>query len=187
MTVNYYGIMGCTVQWDQNGAYLVPPAGTPVPALQQAGFATAPNGFWFRRLNPQETQIVQSNSNMPVLTLPPAGAPGMGAVQEETPEEKQKANKLCIISLAMMYGGGALYSLFTKIGNSNLLGILGTLSLVCSLAAFILMIVVRVKYPKNKFGKILMIIYLVQLILGVLAFVALVAFCGYIASSCRGF
>lgn len=186
MTVNYYGILGCTVQWDQNGAYLVPPAGTPVPALQQAGFAAAPNGYWYRRLNPQETQIVQSNSNLPVLTLPPAGAPGMGAAQEESPEEKQKANKLCIISLVMMYGGGALFSLFNKLGSDGLLEMLSVLSLFSSLAAFILMIVVRVKYPKNKFGKTLMIIYLVQLILGVLAFIALLAFCGAIASSCRG-
>lgn len=81
---------------------------------------------------------------------------------KETPEEKKKANILCWISLALFFGpsflsqfmttfltkGSMEYSQFTKV--------FGTLAGACALGGLVLMIVARVKYPKNMFAKVLM-------------------------------
>ena len=54
------------------------------------------------------------------------------------------------------------------------------------IAAWVLMILVRVKYKKNKFGFILMIIYLILLALTVIAIIILIASCISCLNDCHG-
>jgi cbb3-type cytochrome oxidase subunit 1 len=54
-------------------------------------------------------------------------------------------------------------------------------------AGFVLMIIARVKYPKNTFAKVLMWIYIIGIVLSVIATILVIASCLYCASQCRGF
>lgn len=103
-------------------------------------------------------------------------------------EENKKANKLCIISLCLKYIPtiitGSFYGI-TGESNSVINSLINLLGL-CPLAAFIIMIIVRVKYPKNKFGKIIMWIYIIELILVIIGVIILLIACGAILRDCRG-
>lgn len=186
MIVNYYGIIGCECRFDAQGAFLAAPTNAVPQSLQQLGFYYAQDGVWYKRLTPQETAYLQSLHGAPVADLPAPGAmngaAAPGADTGETPEEKKAADKLCIISLCLMYGFNILSYIIAQSGSSAFYSISG----IATIAAFIMMIVVRVKYPKNKFGKILMIIYLIQLAIGILAFLALMIMCQSCLHDCRG-
>lgn len=192
MIVNYYGVVGCDCRWNENGAFLIAPSTASAPMLQQAGFYYAQDGSWYKQLSPQETQYLQSMSNQASVSFPPPAA-GFTAppVQEESPEDKKKAHNLCWISLILMYGLSAIRFVLAKIGAARLLlsasDSLDTIAGLTAIAAFIIMIIVRVKYPKNVFGKVLMIIYIVQIALAVLGFFLLAAMCGSALRNCRGY
>lgn len=102
----------------------------------------------------------------------------------------KKANKLCLISLACAVGPWLLWRLPGRLlvyaEGSGTVAILGTLSNIFSalsgigwLAAIVLMIYVRVKYPKNVFGIILMVLYILVIIL-------VIAFIIFIITVCNG-
>ena len=100
-----------------------------------------------------------------------------------TPQDKKKANELCILSLVLCYGPTALSMLFSIIYvmiadirifqpfvdlvNSQGAWINGVVVLlegirfICFVVAMALMIVVRVNYPDSTFGKVIMWIYIV--------------------------
>ena len=119
-------------------------------------------------------------------------------------DENIKGNKLCILSLILKYAvgfiGGGIIELFSNIFPSVsdsvadlIFGTLFSLVGISSLAAFVLMVVVRVKYPKNTFGKVLMWIYIVEIILAIIAIVLIFLMCMACANSldeffsnCRG-
>lgn len=102
----------------------------------------------------------------------------------------KRANKLCLISLACAVGPWVLWRLLSKllvsVEGGGAVAILGTLSNIFSalsgigwLAAIVLMIYVRVKYPKNVFGIILMVLYILIIIL-------VIAFIIFIVTICNG-
>lgn len=110
----------------------------------------------------------------------------------ETPEEKRKGNMFSAISLACSVGSKIMAGLFSS--SSGLFdslttgevssGIISILSVffaaiagLGNLAAFVLMIYVRVKYPKNTFGKVLMWLYIIGLIFYILAIILAVVMC----------
>ena len=69
---------------------------------------------------------------------------------------------------------------FAQYAPGALLGLAG-------LASYILMIYVRIKYPKNRFGKGLMWVYIIDLVLRVLlVVVAILALAYLIESVCSG-
>lgn len=105
----------------------------------------------------------------------------------------KKANKLCWISLACAVGPWVLWMVIGRLlvytEGSEAVTILGTLSNIYSalsgigwLAAIVLMIYVRVKYPKNVFGIILMVLYIIIIILTILFFIFMYIMC----STCVG-
>jgi hypothetical protein len=121
----------------------------------------------------------------------------------ETEEEKRKGNFFSGLSLACTLGGKVLSSIaaaimngfnysseildnpLTRVIGTLLAGILG----LSELAGFILMIYVRVKYPKNTFGKVLMWLYIIWLIMMVIAAILVIATCVMCVnelSSCPG-
>lgn len=129
-----------------------------------------------------------SEQNVQVITQPKT---------MEDPEEKKKANMLCTISLILKYGmgliTGVVAGVMSAIGNPSSSSysviasantVLASLTGIAGLAAFVIMIVVRVKYPKNTFGKVIMWIYIVELILSILAAIILIVACASALSAC---
>ena len=177
MIVNYYGIPGCECIWDKNGTFLAAPHGTPTQSLQQMGFYSAQDGRWYKQLSPNESEFLSHRSSMAVVDLPEQGqALGMPDRFEESPKDKKTANILCIISLFLLHGTGAISYYLIKLNSAKFSSISGTFGLM----AYILMIYVRVKYPKNKFGKVIMILYITELVLAIILVFMLLAWC----SSC---
>ena len=112
------------------------------------------------------TQPVQT-----VYQQPAAGqqVPAPKSGKTYGPQERKKANRLCILSLILAVGAPLVITiLFEMAENLGLgsnyfvvgLGVVIGILIACSVIAGIaLMIVVRVKYTRSKFGLILMIIY----------------------------
>ena len=107
-----------------------------------------------------------------------------------TPEEESKANKLCIASLFCMFGVPIILSSIVQlemrimsVGDSYsefVPRVFLTIEEISFLAAWFLMITVRVKYKSNKFGKILMWFYIAMTIIGIIAavlFIILIISC----------
>ncbi|WP_294479505.1 hypothetical protein [uncultured Ruminococcus sp.] len=185
MVVNYYGILGCECIWDQNGVFLSAPAGVQVQSLQQLGFYTAADGRWYKQLSPQESAYLNSMKNVSVVDLPAQGynfgmVSGTASDMEESPEDKKRANTLCLISLILGHGLSLFSYILTQIFDMHTYSIFGTAGLI----AFILMIYVRVKYPKNKFGKVLMILYIVEIIIAIIVLIAIIAACASCLNDC---
>jgi len=100
----------------------------------------------------------------------------------------EKANKLCLISLALALLPNLienfLWDVLPEVSEwvDKILSMLG----ICFPIAFIMMIYIRIKYPKNTFGKVLMIFYIIApIVFMVCACFAMVA-CFESIQSCPG-
>lgn len=114
--------------------------------------------------------------------------------QPVNPEsEKHTANIMCIISLVCMFVVPITTFAFLLIINGDdnasefLSSIVSIVIGLSHLAAWVLMILVRVKYRHSTFGKILMIIYLIILALSVIAVILIIASCISCMQQCKGF
>lgn len=96
-------------------------------------------------------------------------------------------NILCGISLAceivpyilsgiVMYIASALTEGDTSSVYEIITSIMGTLNVLFMIAGLVLMIYVRVKYPKNIFGKVLMWLYIIMGIIGIIVFIVYMVF-----------
>ena len=105
-------------------------------------------------------------------------------------EQNKKANILCFISLGCMFGLPTLLVLIDRIilhfdlQNELIVTCFSALSALSVLAAYVLMIIVRVKYRKSRFGFALMIIYIVLTALSVLVTVLLFILCSASIEAC---
>ena len=116
-------------------------------------------------------------------------------------EDKKQADKLCIISMILMFAPmvviflkniilGLLFDagkeeFYYNIASSYVLGsILTFLMAGCGIAALVLMILVRVKYPQSVFGKVLMWLYIALAILAVVFIAVTIIACGLAFASC---
>lgn len=105
-------------------------------------------------------------------------------------KNNKQANKLCLISLACAVGPWLLWMITDKLQEVAGIGeifrilcnVLNALSGFGWLAAIVLMIYVRVKYPKNVFGIILMVLYIIAIIVTILFFIFIYIMC----STCVG-
>ena len=125
----------------------------------------------------------------------------------ETPEDKKKGNFWSWISLACFAGGfvvDALMAVFMGVLNSityNLtstanvsemtnaaseafIAIGGSVSILLAIAALVIMIYVRVKYPKNIFGKVLMWVYIVLFTMYIIFMAVVIIACGIACAAC---
>ena len=135
--------------------------------------------------------------------LPPNMPPRQGKMPrpELSPEDKKQADKLCIISMILMFAPmavifikniilGLLFDagkeeIYYNIASSYVLGsILTFLMAGCGIAALVLMILVRVKYPQSVFGKVLMWLYIALAILVVVFIAVTIIACGLAFISC---
>ena len=135
--------------------------------------------------------------------MPPNMPPHQGKMPqpELSPEDKKQANKLCIISMVLMFAPiviifikdiilGIMYDtgteefLYNIAGSYVLESTLTFLLIGCGIAAPVLMILVRVKYPQSVFGKVLMWLYIVLAILAVIFIAVTIISCGLAFASC---
>ncbi len=121
-------------------------------------------------------------------------------------EDRKKANTLCIISTILLVAPKILSCIGTFISStitgehiskflysalatrmvSSMMSALYGLSSLCTIASLVLMIIVRVKYPKSTYGKVLMWIFIILGIIMILAFLMLLAFCISCSNSLKG-
>ena len=119
-----------------------------------------------------------------------------------TPEDNKRANILCIISLAceiLPYLIASILSIFTstitELAEVNadtevnalpeiFTNILGIACLLLMIAGLTIMIYVRVKYPKNVFGKVLMWLYIIVGIIQLIIFIVYILFIIWACVSC---
>ena len=107
------------------------------------------------------------------------------------PQERKKANRLCILSLILgIVIPLAVCIIFGVVENTGftpsyyLITMVTLLPSAAMIAGIVLMIVVRIKYPKNKFGLVLMIIYCAYVVIGLIFFVIALSSCSdFIGSS----
>ena len=124
--------------------------------------------------------------------------------QIETPEEKKKGNFWSLISLIcfvsrfivniviMFFVSGAelmveayqdLNRITDMISTSSAI-IGGGIEILLSIATLVIIIYVRVKYPKNIFGKVLMWIYIVLFVMYVVIMAAMIIAIGIACGAC---
>ena len=86
-------------------------------------------------------------------------------------------------------------TLLQQVGRESVLydrisGALSALGILFLIAGIVLVIYVRVKYPKNIFGKVLMWIYIVLAVLILIAFIVMLVACtlacSYLIETCQG-
>ncbi len=119
------------------------------------------------------------------------------------PEDERKANVFCIASLicvflprVLQFLGYLLFgTLLQQVGRESVLydrisGALSAFGILSLIAGIVLVIYVRVKYPKNIFGKVLMWIYIVLAVLILIAFIVMLVACtlacSYLIETCQG-
>ena len=116
-----------------------------------------------------------------------------------TEEDRKKANLLCIISLACYFfipvvgsgvSSGLASAMSTASGSSGavdyLYNIITGIGSISWIAAWVLMIYVRVRYSKSIFGKVLMWVYISFIVIAIAAIVAIIIACGKAISECPG-
>ena len=97
---------------------------------------------------------------------------------EKDKEDEKNANLLCVISLILYFGSGTISGIFAVL--SSVSGTyISSFTGLCPLAGIVLMIIARVKYPKNKFAKILMWIYIILTLISIIAVIIVIAACVY--------
>ncbi|MCR5736369.1 MAG: hypothetical protein K6G64_01805 [Eubacterium sp.] len=103
---------------------------------------------------------------------------------ELTPKENQEAKKWCTLSLLCMFGVPMISLMMDSLA-SKILGIRGnmmdhiqtfltSICIIAHIAAWGLMISVRVRYPQSTMGKVLMWLYIVMIFLAVILFVVFI-------------
>lgn len=123
-------------------------------------------------------------------------APAAPAQPKTKTPEDELANKLCIISLICYFGPGILGAIMTPLlavfedalensPTGNILALpIGAILALAPIAAIILMIVARVKAPKNTFAKVLMWIYIGLFIFKIFLVILVILFFGALLASC---
>ena len=108
-----------------------------------------------------------------------------------SPEDNKKANMFCWISLGLFLAPILLAVVFeaaNSIFDINYLENAGNISSEISglfyIGALVFMIIVRVKYPKNVFGKVLMWTYIVLTVISIITMVAMIIACSIACSTC---
>ena len=115
----------------------------------------------------------------------------------ENKKDNHLANVLCTISLSLYFGMPIvaflmyffMYGLTEEFDTAladPFYGMFTLLSMLARLAAYVLMIVARVKCPKSTYAKVVMWIYIGLLILGVVSFIFLVVTCAGMITACSG-
>lgn len=139
----------------------------------------------------KEVEVKEAIVETPVVEAKPA-------VVEQPKDNNHLANVLCTISVCLYFGmpfvafivyciSGGIMSIgddYTSVLASFFSSIVGILSSLSTLAAYVLMIVARVKCPKNTFGKVLMWVYIALFVMGIVTAIILMVACVGMLAAC---
>jgi len=94
-------------------------------------------------------------------------------------DDNKKANKLCVWALLCYFVFSPLFRVLLIFPfMDSILGVFcSSFSFMSSLAAYVLVIIARVKFPDNKFAKILMWIFILLFILSIILFAVMMISC----------
>ena len=118
-------------------------------------------------------------------------------IKEEQPNN-HLANVLCSISLALYFGMPIvsfvvyMFTFGLSFNNDSAVSAIGTfftsimslLSSVSTLAAYVLMIIARVKCPKSTYAKVVMWLYIALFVMGLITLVVVMITCAGILAEC---
>lgn len=183
MFVDYYGISCCTYEVFDTRPVLVAPAGYPPEVLLRTGFLQLPDGRWGHYLNEGEYGfLIRKNQENPhqnvVFGVQNAPFPDAPAPEQESPEDRKKAVILCLCSIGCLLLGSAGAYAFAP----NHLPFSAFSAF--DLAALVLAVTARVKYPKNTFAKVLIRVYIILFVLMLIYVFTLIWFCSTMVESC---
>ncbi|SHM45997.1 hypothetical protein [Ruminococcus flavefaciens] len=174
MRIHFYEVKDCTYDMVQGIPAIFAPDGVDEEVLQRHFFIKTAEGKWFHYLTREEyyylISMSYSGNDEVVFSFDKPITNYYPPYQPLDSESENKANTMCGISLGLM-------------GMGFILAIIGgaILTFPCWIAAIILMIIVRVNYPQNTFGKVLMIIYIIFGILLMIGFIMVAITCNIIA------
>ena len=182
MLVHFFEVRNCTFESYKGDPVLFAPTDTDDDTLMKRGFRRSREERWYRPVNMAEynyivyyaqfgdvfinDETVQQlrNFNMPVM-------------YQQQQDMDKTANILCYVSVGLMALGFPMTLLATIL--------VGGLFFI---AAMILMIIVRVKYPHNQFGKVLCIVYIVlaiiAIVLTIAAMIIIAIVCNQLMNDC---
>ena len=172
MRIHFYEVKNCTYDMVQGIPSIFAPEGVDTEVLQRHFFIQTLDGKWFHYLTREEYYYLMSFSgsdevvfsfDKPISNYYP---PNYMPYAQNNAQDENKANTMCGLSLGLIGLGfmGAYVS--------------SSLTFPCWIAALVLMIIVRVNYPHNTFGKVLMIIYIIFGVLFLIGVMMLLAACG---------
>lgn len=186
MHVHFYEIRGCTCENVNNKPVLVAPPDTRLDLLTRYQFLLLDDGRWVHFLNNTEYAHVMTGYPYQDVSFFSAQQPLQPV--SESPEDRQTGNLLAGIGLGLL----GLY-LLLNIGEWGMLKTLSTpnqiqegssaasvlnlLFTALPLASFVLMLITRIKYPKNVMGKVLMWLFIVGGVLLILFMIAILVAC----------
>lgn len=126
-----------------------------------------------------------SNCGMPLSI--PEEVPEIPKEVQQPVQRDINPNILCIASLGILIFNGVLERIVDAFTHTSILyRVLSTINEMAPLVAIALVIIVRVKYPDNVFGKVLMWLYIVLFVALVVLLFSTIAACFYGLSNCQG-
>lgn len=171
MTVSYYAIGECTVMQIDGRTVLAAPEnpGLTPDTLRKHDFLLQEDGRWVHYLTDAEMQLLKNTPSGVKISF--SGDYAQQRMAQQPVQQPDAANDppaalyLCV---------GSLFSMLLSIAlpyesNDMLYALRGVLFV----AAWVLMIVARVRYPKNLFGKVLMWMYVVLVLLGMIGMIVI--------------
>lgn len=126
---------------------------------------------------------VEVQSTVPtqvVYQQPTQQLPNYQVVVPQTPvhsSDAKNANLLCTISLLLYFLGpliAGILSIVVSMISEDITFVSATLSLISRIAAFVMAIVARAKYPNSTFAKILLWVYIAFILFGILMIILLI-------------
>ena len=166
MVVHFYEVRNCTFEGYKGDPVLFAPADTDDDTLMKRGFRRNKEGRWFRPVNMAEYNFISYSAQFGDVTINDANAGYIMNFNAASPYNQKyygdnTANVLCFVSIGLMASAIPATLLATVLVGGAFF-----------IAAIILMIIVRVRYPYSQFGKVLCIVYIVLSILVILFTIA---------------
>ena len=156
----------------------------PAPVIPAVPVApTAPN-------NPAPVKAaVPATYNAPVVPPSYEYVPPRSSDNQASSDDNKTGNIYAVISLVLVLTFPASVVLTEELGEylpDVIRNLFYSVNLLVPLTGIVLMIIGRVKFPKNTFLKVLMWVYISFAIIMVIATVAVMIACAVLCSSCRG-
>jgi len=168
--VHFYAVYNCQLTVVNNVPALIAPQGVDLNALSFYRFVQLQDGNWYHFLTQDEYNYIQAYSS--------TGTVVFSQTPQNNIEDDVKGNKVAGFSLGfwvLQYALLGVYAVIAMISDTDssgmIYGLVSILSGASSLASFVLMLIARIKYPKNKLGKVVMWVFIINFIITILAII----------------